>query len=129
MTPAASIASFGDTLGVLSLVSETKDGAELGPEGGIGPGTGQESPAAKLPRIHMACSCTSLLGLLSSDIKVGIASACLNSKFGDGPDRECIICGGNGNCEDIALRSLGSGGAIENGGKGVMDPAIMDMCC
>lgn len=37
------------------------------------------SPAAMLPRIHTACSYTSLRGLLSSEMRVGMASWCRSS--------------------------------------------------
>jgi hypothetical protein len=39
---------------------------------GAGP---MESPAAMLPRIHMACSWTSRLGLDNNEMSVGMASA------------------------------------------------------
>ena len=74
MTPAARMTSLADT--DFSRPPSNDEFDELLPLELV-PG---ESPAAMLPRIHMACSYTSLLGLDSKEMSVGIASACLNKR-------------------------------------------------
>ena len=48
-----------------------------------------ESPTAMLPKIHIDCSYTSLLGLDKSEINVGMASVCRSSKCCEEGDSCC----------------------------------------
>ena len=80
MTPAANNTSLAETLEFFSLKLFAIVSFDLVPVaedqvvGGIVDAE-VDSPAAMLPRIHIACSCISLFGLESNEIKVGIVSA------------------------------------------------------
>ena len=80
MTPAAKMTSLAETDLSRSMAELEVEPPEDEPG---------ESPTAILPKIHMDCSYTSLLGLESSEINVGMASACRKSKCWDDGDNCC----------------------------------------